>query len=114
MVRVEQVSARPAREKGRELACGHFVDVQDRKDRRWKRADRFRDGVRGIPQRRAQHVVDVEIEARALAIRRFVPKSPFASRVRTRGAVDRDAGTPADGFKGALDLGAFCEHRNAL
>ena len=31
--------------------------------------------------------------------------------MRTRGAVDRDAGTPADGLEGAFDLGAFCEHR---
>ena len=29
----------------------------------------------------------------------------------TRGTVDCDAGTPADGTDGTLDLGAFCEHR---
>ena len=104
-------TARLAREEGRELACGQLMDVQDRKGGRWKRADGFRDGGRGIPQRRAQHVVDVELEARDLSLRRFVPKAPFAARVRTRGAFDRDAGTPTDGLEGALDFGAFCEHR---
>ena len=29
----------------------------------------------------------------------------------TGGAVDCDAGTPANGTDGTLDLGAFCEHR---